>query len=190
MHELCVTIKVATSLGIGFLGHMAKHMHNIPKNCQTIFQCGCAIFAFSQPIYEGCSSFTTSPAIGMVNIILAILINMEYLTDILIWMSLIYNYVHHFSCVYWQFLSFLRLNVQIPLPSFFSFVCVLVLFLNFLLILKFDMVYYCSGFFLFFFFNFLFLYFSCVPHPEPSYCSVLRNFYRFWIQVLCWLCDL
>ena len=140
MHELCVTIKVVTSLGIGFLGHMAKHMHNILKNYQTIFQCGCAIFAFSQ-LYESCSSFTTSPAIRMVNIfILAILINMEYLTGILIWMSLIYNYVHHFSCVYWQFLSFLHLNAQIPLPSFFSFVCVLVLFLNFLLILKFDMV--------------------------------------------------
>ena len=78
-----VTIKVVTSLGIGFPGHMAKHMHNIPKICQTIFH-GCAISAFSEPIYESCSSFTTSPAIGMVNIfILAILINIEYLTDIL-----------------------------------------------------------------------------------------------------------
>ena len=49
-------------------------------------------------------------------------------------MSQIYNYVHHFSCVYWQFLSFVCLNAQIPLLRFFSFVCVLVLSLNFLLI--------------------------------------------------------
>ena len=51
-HELCVTMDVVASLGIGLLGRTAEHVPNIPNNCQTISQCGCATVAFSHPYME------------------------------------------------------------------------------------------------------------------------------------------